>query len=68
MEEIGIYPFVIGHVLNHVSATKASITSRVYARYTYDSEKREALDTWSARLTAIIEGGAEIVPLWGAAR
>ncbi|OWK20734.1 hypothetical protein AJ88_26165 [Mesorhizobium amorphae CCBAU 01583] len=30
MEECGISPFIIGHVLNHVSATKASITSRVY--------------------------------------
>ena len=43
MEEIGISPFIIGHVLNHVSATKASITSRVYTRYTYDEEKRAAV-------------------------
>ena len=41
MEEIGISPFIIGHVLNHVSATRASVTSRVYARYTYDKEKRD---------------------------
>src|SRR5690606_27288292 len=33
MEEIGISPFIVGHVLNHVSATKSTITSRVYARY-----------------------------------
>ena len=38
MEEIGISPFIIGHVLNHVSATKASITCRVYARYTYEGK------------------------------
>ncbi|MER8574559.1 tyrosine-type recombinase/integrase [Mesorhizobium sp. M1409] len=63
MEEIGISPFVIGHVLNHVSATKASITSRVYARYTYDKEKREALDLWADRLASILKGGADIVPL-----
>ncbi|TIT99792.1 MAG: DUF4102 domain-containing protein [Mesorhizobium sp.] len=67
MEEIGISPFVIGHVLNHVSATRASITSRVYARYTYDKEKRDALDLWADRLAAILRGGADIVPLRGAA-
>ncbi|KQZ28664.1 hypothetical protein ASD50_19485 [Mesorhizobium sp. Root552] len=56
MEEIGISPFIIGHVLNHVSATKASITSRVYARYDYAKEKREALDLWAEQLRAIIAG------------
>lgn len=65
MEEIGISPFIIGHVLNHVSSTKASITSRVYARYTYEREKREALDLWAERLAGIISGGdmAKVVPL-----
>lgn len=64
MEEIGISPFIIGHVLNHVSVTKASITSRVYARYDYAREKREAMDLWADRLAAIIEGkGAEVVRL-----
>ncbi|RJF86792.1 hypothetical protein D3874_06970 [Oleomonas cavernae] len=63
MEEAGISPFVIGHVLNHVSATKATITSRVYARYTYDREKREALDLWAERLAGIIAGAGEVVPI-----
>jgi integrase len=63
MEEIGISPFVIGHVLNHVSATKASITSRVYARYDYGKEKREALDLWAGRLADIISGADKIVPI-----
>ncbi|MFP1631221.1 tyrosine-type recombinase/integrase [Zhengella sp. ZM62] len=63
MEEIGISPFIVGHVLNHVSVTKASITSRVYARYTYDKEKREALDLWADRLTVIIEGQGAVVPM-----
>jgi integrase len=61
MEELGISPFIIGHVLNHVSATKASITSRVYARYTYDKEKREALNLWADRLSGIIAGAADVV-------
>lgn len=63
MEEIGISPFIIGHVLNHVSATRASVTSRVYARYNYDKEKREALNLWASRLVAILEGGADVVSL-----
>lgn len=63
MEEIGVSPFIIGHVLNHVSATKASITSRVYARYDYAREKREALDLWADRLAGIITGKGNVVPL-----
>ncbi|MFD1982401.1 tyrosine-type recombinase/integrase [Mesorhizobium newzealandense] len=63
MEEIGISPFIIGHVLNHVSATKASITSRVYARYDYAKEKREALERWADRLESIIKGGADVVSI-----
>ncbi len=64
MEEAGVSPFVVGQVLNHVSITKASITSRVYARYNYEKEKREALDILAARVTAIVgEGGAQITPM-----
>lgn len=62
MEELGISPFIVGHVLNHISSTKSTVTSRVYARYTYDKEKREALELWAARLAGIIDG-AKIVPL-----
>ncbi len=54
MEEIGISPFIVGHVLNHISITKASITSRIYARYSYEKEKREALEAWSKRLLALV--------------
>jgi integrase len=44
MEEIGISPFVVGHVLNHISITKSSITSRVYARYDY---RRKNAKRWT---------------------
>jgi integrase len=47
MEEMGVPPHVISHILNHVSVSKASITKKVYARYTYDKEKREALNAWA---------------------
>jgi integrase len=63
MEGAGVSPFIIGHVLNHVSATKATVTSRVYARYTYDKEKAEALTLWAGKLAGILTGGANVVPL-----
>ncbi|MER9639403.1 tyrosine-type recombinase/integrase [Mesorhizobium sp. M0239] len=63
MEEIGISPFIVGHVLNHVSATKSTITSRVYARYDYEREKREALELWADRLSGIVAGGADVISL-----
>ncbi|MER9936131.1 tyrosine-type recombinase/integrase [Mesorhizobium sp. M0088] len=63
MEEIGISPFVVGHVLNHVSVTKSTVTSRVYARYDYMREKREALDLWADRLAAIIDGRGTVAQL-----
>lgn len=54
MEALGVSPFVIGHVLNHVSATRGTITSRIYARHDYASEKRHALDLWAAHLVALV--------------
>jgi integrase len=63
MEEIGISPFIVGHVLNHVSATKSTVTSRVYARYDYAREKREALDFWADRLAGIITEAANVIPM-----
>ncbi|MGT2465801.1 hypothetical protein ACVOMV_12680 [Mesorhizobium atlanticum] len=64
MEEIGISPpFIVGQVLNHVSATKSTVTSRVYARYDYMSEKRDALELWADRLAGIIAGKGNIEPL-----
>jgi integrase len=63
MEEIGVSPFIVGHVLGHVSITKGSITSKVYARYAYEREKREAVEQWAAHLLGIIEGAATVVPI-----
>lgn len=64
MEIIGISPHIIGHCLNHISTTRASITTAVYAKYTYDSEKADALALWADRLTAITTGGsATVLPM-----
>jgi integrase len=64
MADLGVAPHVIGHVLNHRTVTKASVTDQVYNRYNYDREKRAALVLWATRLTSIIAGTtAEVVAL-----
>jgi integrase len=66
MEEIGISPFIVAHVLGHISVTKSSITSKVYARYDYAREKCAAVKRWEAHLRGIIDGTAtaDVLPLF----
>jgi integrase len=54
MAEMGINPYTISLVLNHISASKSTITGKVYVQYSFDREKREALNAWGARLERII--------------
>jgi hypothetical protein len=54
MARMGIAPIVLGHIANHRTTTRAGVTLGVYNQYTYDKEKREALDLWAERLLAII--------------
>jgi integrase len=56
MGEMGIVPHTISLILNHVSVSKSTITSKVYLKYTYDREKREALNAWGNRLEEIVAG------------
>ena len=58
MAEMGIAPHTISLVLNHISVRRGTITGKVYNQYSYDREKREALDAWGARLERIV-GGAD---------
>jgi integrase len=53
MAEAGVPRQHISAVLNHVEAG-ASVT-RVYDRYSYDAEKRRALETWARKLRAIVK-------------
>ena len=48
----GVPRFVIGRILNH--SQEKDITS-VYDRYSYDAEKRAAMEFWSQELRAILE-------------
>jgi integrase len=61
MAELGIPPIVLGHIANHRTTTKASITLGVYVQYQYENEKRKALELWAKRLEGIVSGGAATV-------
>ena len=67
MARLGVAPIVLGHVANHRTTTRAGVTLAVYSQYTYDKEKRAALDLWADRLSAIVSGSAaEVIPMRGA--
>ncbi len=53
MAMLGINPHTIALVLDHISTTKASVTSSVYVKYSFDKEKRHALETWAAYLERV---------------
>lgn len=59
MAEMGISPHTISLVLNHVSARRGNVTAKVYNQYSYDREKREALETWGSRIQSIVQGKAK---------
>jgi hypothetical protein len=52
MARLGVAPIVLGHVANHRTTTRAGVTLSVYSQYTYDKEKRTALDEQVGRSTA----------------
>jgi len=56
MAKLGVAPIVLGHIINHISVTKAGVTLKVYSHYSYDKEKRAALDLWAERLGSITAG------------
>ncbi len=56
MAEAGVPRDHIAKVLNHIEGGPAA--TRVYDRYAYDAEKRQALERWAQRLQMIIEGSA----------
>jgi integrase len=68
MAEAGVPRQHISAVLNHVEGG-ASVT-RVYDRYTYDAEKRRALETWARKLRAIVKQSepGKLLPFGTAAR
>lgn len=61
---MGVSPVTIGAVANHLTATKSSTTLQTYIAYDWSREKREALELWADRLSAIVAGdAARIIPM-----
>jgi integrase len=66
MNEIGIPPWIVESVLNHVSGLKAGIAG-VYNRASHQAEKANALTRWAEHVADIIEGRkTNVRPLQGA--
>jgi integrase len=60
--EAGVHRDHIAKVLNHVEGGPAA--TRIYDRYAYDKEKRDALERWARRLHVIFEGKTrKVVPI-----
>jgi integrase len=51
MTSMGVSRIVVGHILNHA---ERGVTA-VYDRYSYDAEKRAALNLWSERLLEAVK-------------
>ena len=54
MSRMGISQIVIGHVLNHRTVTKASLTQQVYDQHDFADEKLAALQKWDAKIAALV--------------
>jgi integrase len=65
MNEIGIPPWIVEAVLNHVSGS--SSISRVYNRAPFENEKGMALIRWSSHVADIVggQGDSKVTPLRG---
>jgi hypothetical protein len=54
MASLGVNPHTISLVLDHISATRGTVTGAVYVKYSFDREKRDALERWATNLEDII--------------
>jgi integrase len=68
MAEAGVPRHHISAVLNHVEG--GARVTRVYDRYSYDAEKRKALETWARTLQSIVEPAepGRVLPFGSAGR
>src|SRR5262249_48660915 len=51
-DRLGVLPYIVEAVLNHVSGHKAGVAG-VYNRARYENEVRDALTKWAAHVTLI---------------
>lgn len=58
LQQLGVRLEVTESLLNHISGARAGIVG-VYQKYGFEPEKRAAMDAWSRRLAAIMNGETE---------
>lgn len=63
MTRLGFEPHIVERVLNHAT-TAAGPLARVYQRYDFDMEKRQALDAWARHIASLLDPtSAKVVPM-----
>ena len=65
MAKLGVDEDVVEALLNHKSESTTTDVKRIYNRYKFFDEKREALELWARKLTSILglEPAENVVPL-----
>jgi len=53
MTELGFQPHIVERVLNHLSGAQGGLT-RVYQRFEYREERRQALLAWGAHVSKLV--------------
>jgi len=56
MTSMGVPRSIVGKILNHAEPG----VTKIYDRYSYDKEKREAMEAWSRRLTLMLSDLREV--------
>jgi integrase len=65
MAELGVHPWIIEAVLNHVSGHKGGVAG-IYNRARYEGEMRDALQRWADHVEAITRNGSHETHLMAA--
>jgi hypothetical protein len=67
MAKLGVAPIVLAHIANHMSTARGGVTFSAYVQYSYEKEKRAALEMWGERLAVLVRPQpiAEVVQLYG---
>jgi integrase len=65
MAQLRVPPHVVEKILNHAAAGVAGPMGKIYQRYDYLDERRDALELWAETLTRIVATGSrgEVVQL-----
>jgi integrase len=60
MAQLKVPPHVVEKIINHRGAETLGPVGKIYQRYNYLEERREALELWAQTLARIVETGARV--------